>query len=184
MANFKEAYLLTGHNEGGYANNPADHGGETYAGIARNFWPAWSGWSYIDNIKKTFHTPKDIDRAISVGGAPIHLMVADFYKKNFWDVNKLDLINDQQLADNVYDFGVNSGVGKAAKILQLVVGVTQDGIIGNGTIAAVNSLDAKNTYDRYNAERVAFYNRLAANPGQHQFLNSWMSRIKPYKLSA
>ncbi len=160
MAKFDEAYKLTGHNEGGYANNPLDHGGETYAGIARNFWPNWQGWSIIDNLKKTFHTPKEIDRAISVGGAPVHLMVADFYKQNFWNVNKLDLINDQQLADNVYDFGVNSGVGKAAKTLQLVVGVTQDGIIGNATISAVNSLHAKNVYERYNAERVASSNLL------------------------
>lgn len=182
MGNFNEAYLLTGHNEGGYANNPSDHGGETYAGISRKFWPAWQGWVIIDAIKKQYGTTENTINLWAKKSDNLQLLIASFYKQNFWDVNKLDLITDNQIADNVYDFGVNSGVSKAAKTLQLVSGVTQDGIIGNATISAVNSLDAKNTYERYNAERIVFYHNLAANPGQLQFLKSWLSRIKPYVL--
>lgn len=37
MAIFNSAFKITMGNEGGYANNPDDSGGETYAGIARNF---------------------------------------------------------------------------------------------------------------------------------------------------
>lgn len=180
MGNFNEAYLLTGHNEGGYANNPADHGGETYAGIARKFWPTWQGWSHIDAIKQKYGTNEKTINLWAKKDALLQTLIASFYKQNFWDVNKLDLINDYQLTNNVYDFGVNSGVSEAAKTLQLVSGVSQDGIIGNATIAAVNSLNAKSTYERYNVERIAFYHKLAGNPGQLQFLKSWMSRIKPY----
>lgn len=179
MGNFNEAYRLTGHNEGGYSDNPADHGGETDYGIARKFWPAWTGWNIIDLYKKQNGGVHGID-AYMANNAIMQASIANFYKQNFWDVNKLDLIHDQQIADNVYDFGVNSGTSEAAKVLQLVSGVSQDGIIGNATIAAVNSLDAKSLYDRYNAERVAFYHKLAVNPGQLQFLKSWLSRIKPY----
>ena len=50
MAKFQIAEAITGRNEGGYANNSADTGGETYAGIARNYWPKWQGWKYIDNF--------------------------------------------------------------------------------------------------------------------------------------
>ncbi|MDR1034997.1 MAG: hypothetical protein LBT40_00015 [Deltaproteobacteria bacterium] len=31
--------------EGGWANNPADSGGETFRGIARNFHKSWPGWA-------------------------------------------------------------------------------------------------------------------------------------------
>lgn len=179
MANFDEAFKLTGHNEGGYANNPNDHGGETYAGIARKFWPNWSGWLIIDDYKQK-HSITGINTYLK-SNAIIQSAIAHFYKLNFWDINKLDLIKDQQLANNVYDFGVNSGVGKAAKTLQKVIGVTQDGIIGPKTIAATNAGDAKAIYERYNEARKTFYNSLAMNPGQHQFLNSWMSRIKDYR---
>ncbi|MDB5032248.1 glycosyl hydrolase 108 family protein [Mucilaginibacter sp.] len=179
MADFDKAYKLTGHNEGGYANNPNDHGGETYAGISRKFWPNWSGWSLIDLYKKQHGGVHGIDAYMS-SNPIMQKSVASFYRQNFWDVNKLDLINDQQLANNVYDFGVNSGVDEAAKVLQSIVGVAIDGVIGNHTIAETNSLDAKNTYDRYNAERIRFYHSLSKNPGQLVFLKSWISRIKPY----
>ena len=56
MAKFSEAEKITCKNEGGYANNPSDNGGETYAGIARKFWPNWSGWAKIDAIKKQYGT--------------------------------------------------------------------------------------------------------------------------------
>lgn len=39
--------------EGGYANHPADKGGETYRGITRKHNPEWSGWKYIDEVKRT-----------------------------------------------------------------------------------------------------------------------------------
>lgn len=179
MAKFEEAYKLTGHNEGGYANDPDDHGGETYAGIARKFWPAWTGWNIIDLYKKEHGGVKGIDVYMAVNKV-MQASVALFYKQNFWDVNKLDLINDQQLANNVYDFGVNSGVNKGAKTLQAACGVTVDGIIGSKTIACVNGGNAKDIYEKYNSLRSDFYHKLAANPGQAKFLKSWMSRIDPY----
>ena len=44
MANFKIAHEKTAANEGGYANNHADVGKETYRGIARKLHPKWQGW--------------------------------------------------------------------------------------------------------------------------------------------
>lgn len=178
MAKFDIAYGITGHNEGGYANNPADHGGETYAGISRVFWPNWGGWAIIDKAKKISKKADDINKYAKTTG--IEIFKRSFYKQNFWDVNKLDLINDQQIANNIYDFGVNSGVSKAAKILQEALGVNVDGIIGSITISKANQFDAKNLYDRYNRYRSDFYHKLAQNPDQLQFLKGWIGRIKPY----
>jgi len=180
MAGFKQAYLLTEHTEGLYANSPNDRGGETFCGIASKFWPQWPGWAIIDSIKQTYGINANTINLWAKKSEPLQLLIASFYKQNFWDVNKLDFINDQQLANNIYDFGVNSGVNKAAKSLQSVVGVTVDGIIGNITIAAVNKANAKNIYTLYNVARTAFYHKIAVNPGQLQYLPSWMSRIKPY----
>jgi lysozyme family protein len=39
----------------------------------------------------------------------------------------------------VFDFAVNSGVSRASKYLQSMVGVTQDGVIGPKTIAAAKA---------------------------------------------
>lgn len=180
MADFKIAFNLTGAIEGGYVNNPADHGGETIYGIARKFWPAWPGWDIVDKIKSTGTTTASVINKLANANTQLQTLKLAFYKQNFWDVNKLDLINDQQLANNVYDFGVNSGVSKGAKTLQAACGVTVDGIIGNQTIYCVNNGNAKAIYEKYNELRSEFYHKLAANPGQAKFLHSWMSRIKPY----
>ncbi|MBC7912857.1 MAG: hypothetical protein H7Y07_01930, partial [Pyrinomonadaceae bacterium] len=62
MANFDLAYKITMHNEGGYANDPQDNGGETWKGVARNFCPKWAGWVIVDRIKASY--PKSLNAAL------------------------------------------------------------------------------------------------------------------------
>lgn len=189
MVKFSEAEKITGINEGGYANDPDDNGGETWAGIARKFWANWAGWKKIDAIKHTKGATAAIINKYAKADATLQAQVSTFYKTNFWDVNNLDLINDQQLANNVYDFGVNSGTGRAAKFLQqaandtTMVKLTVDGAIGPQTIKAINGLNSAELYHNFNARREAFY-RSIAKGSQAKFLSSWLSRIKPYKTCA
>lgn len=186
MAKFEIAESITGRNEGGYANNKADKGGETYAGIARNHWPKWEGWEYIDHIKAQLGTSAKTINLYASKDMAVVTLVSDFYKQNFWDVMKLDLVNDQQLANSVYDFGVNSGTVRSAKFLQQAVnnvcgvGLTVDGQIGNKTITEVNKHDAESIYNVFDKLREEFY-RSIAKGSQAQFLKSWLSRLKPYK---
>lgn len=187
MADFKTSFIHTIRNEGGYANNKADNGGETYMGIARNYWGTWKGWSQIDSIKKHFGTDaKTIN--INAGSNPVlQAQVQEFYKANFWYPNNLQLLNDQQLANNVYDFGVNAGIGASGKRLQMAANalgcdLAVDGQVGNKTIAEVNKLSVKAVYEAFNTERKKYYdNIIAKNPSQKQFKNSWYSRITPYQ---
>lgn len=193
MASFKIAEEITGRNEGGWANNKADRGGETYAGIARNFWGNWEGWKYIDRYKSDYKKANTklslaqwVNASAKVSTEPVQELVSKFYKTNFWDSINLDLINDQQLANSVYDFGVNSGVVRAAKYLQESVNevcnvkLSIDGSIGNKTITEVNKHSAILIYNIYNKKRETFYRSIATG-SQAQFLKSWLSRLKPYK---
>lgn len=182
MAKFEIANAITGGNEGGYANNPADHGGETYAGIARKFWPNWSGWLTIDAIKSAHGAIPSVINAFARPDPLLKSMVLTFYKRNFWDVNQLDQINDQQVANNVYDCGVNCGIGAAAKMLQQLVSVTPDGIIGPRSIQSINGTDPESLYNAFNSARKNYYSDLIArNASQKQFQHSWFSRLIPYK---
>ena len=181
MADFNEALALTKNNEGGYSNNPSDSGGETYKGISRNNWPHWNGWLQIDHIKSTYGTDAHTINQYGAQDPVLQNDVDVFYKANFWDVNNLDKFNDQQIANSVYDFGVNSGTGRAARVLQGVLGVTQDGQIGSGTLSALNSKDPETVYNAFNAQRKKLYEAWAQKPGQAQFLHSWLSRLTPYQ---
>jgi len=179
MAKFEIAYKITGVNEGLYANNPADTGGETWAGISRNNFPTWSGWKIIDGIKQKYGKSTAIINKYGRLDPTLHEKEIAFWKSNFWDVNKLDQFNDQQVANTVYDFGVNSGTGRAAKFLQKVLKVVEDGKIGPATLAALNSGNQAEIHKAYNSAREFAY-RSWAKGNQAQFLKSWLSRLKPF----
>ena len=107
MARYEIAEAITGRNEGLYANDKDDSGGETYAGIARNHWPKWLGWNRIDFIKANYGKSAATINSYARHDKELTKAISSFYKANFWDVNKLDQFVDQQIANTVYDFGVN-----------------------------------------------------------------------------
>lgn len=132
MANFLIAYKKTGGFEGGYTWLKGDSGGETYCGIARNYWPKWAGWSIVD-------ANKPIKPGAFLKNEKLDSLVHEFYKKNFWDVVDGDKIEDQTMANTLYDFGVNAGTPRSIKQIQGVLGFTQDGKITQKLIDAINN---------------------------------------------
>ena len=62
-------------------------------------------------------------------------LVGPLYKRKYWDKVAGDLL-PSGLDYAVFDAAINSGPGRAAKWLQELVGVTADGAIGPGTLAA------------------------------------------------
>lgn len=111
MANFEEAYLRTCKFEGGYANNPADTGGETYKGISRKNNPKWEGWSIIDSYKKKSNFPKNLD-----SDTKLQELVKSCYRENYWNPVKGDNIRNQKVANDMYDMAVNAGVATSIKL--------------------------------------------------------------------
>jgi lysozyme family protein len=178
MAIFNDAFALTMKAEGGYANDPQDRGGETYKGVSRNNHPTWSGWKIIDEAKAA--KPKSLN-AVLARNAVLQQKIKDFYKVNYWDVNNTGDINDQQVANQVFDIAVNSGAGTAAKFLQVAAGVTVDRVVGPLTIKAVNAANTKALYEKLLNERSTYFDQIVArNPSQSKFLASWKSRLTPY----
>ena len=62
---------------------------------------------------------------------------------------KADKIQDQSVANMLVDFAYNSGVKRAATYLQLTLGITADGIIGNKTLFAINKSNGKRLFERF-----------------------------------
>lgn len=187
MAQFEEAHKEVMGNEGGYANNPADAGGETYKGIARKFWGTWRGWTIIDQVKATMLKQpaygtteyrswvKHLNGLLAEKPA-LQQLVLTFYRVNFWDANLLGDIKVQSVATWLYDHAVNGG-GRGIKWMQESAGVTADGDIGPKSIEAINAHDPALLLQE--AEDVAAFYRLdkaAADPSQIQFLPSWLRR--------
>ena len=113
MADFTQAYTKTARAESGYSNNPADKGGETWNGIARNKHPKWSGWAVVDAAKKQPNFPKNL-----TGSPQLAASEKEFYQLTFWDTMRLSQCPDQMVAEELYDTAVNMGVSRAVSFLQ------------------------------------------------------------------
>jgi lysozyme family protein len=155
--NFDTALKALLKHEGGYVNHPSDPGGMTNLGVTKRVWEEWVGHE-VDEKQMRALTPE---------------LVAPLYKKKYWDkVCGDELPTGLDLA--VFDLAVNSGPGRAAKMLQKVLGVTQDGAIGPQTIAKALNIDSSKLIADYNAERLAF---LQALPTWGTFGKGWGRRV-------
>lgn len=181
MALFAPAYALERKHEGYYVNNPADKGGETYAGVARNIHPAWAGWPTLDAYKVK------IGRALNTNEQVPGMegYVEAFYKA-LWDSKNFSAIHNQDVANIVYDYFINSGntgIRKTQEVLRDVfkAPITVDGIMGPQTINYINAQDPVMLYNAIKEKRIAFYHGLVAkDPTQIVFLKGWLARINSF----
>lgn len=192
MAQFAISNRKTGIHEGGYANHPGDHGGETYRGIARQESPGdkWAGWAIIDHYKKT--NPDDFATLLD-SDAELPGLLVKFYHDNYWLPINGDAIPDQAIADHLYDVAVNSGPATAVKFLQtslnllnrnqqLYTDTVVDGKMGTDTIGTLATCLQKRGRDLLLKdlvfEQACNYRRIMLNdPTQEQFLVSWYARL-------
>lgn len=198
MAEFLISFKKTGRVEAGIANDPKDSGGLTYAGIAFNSHPNWEGWPLIKAViaatpGKPWTEPwiDAVNRKLAASQS-LQMLVLKFFKSIQWDVMNLDLLNDQRVADELYDTGVNMGTGRAGIFFQRVLNVinregslfpdlTLDGQIGPKTVASFNKLNAADksmVWRLLNCLQGEKYISICeANPSQERFMRSWASRV-------
>jgi len=188
MADFKKAYDKTMGHEGGYTNDPDDAGGETYKGISRVYNPSWFGWSLIDDSKQRPNFPKNLDNYEELNEA-----VEDFYKDKYWDVNRLDEF-PQATAEEMFDTGVNMGVGRAGRFLQTALNymnrdgslfndLVVDGKIGPASLVALNEVliagDEEILLIMMNVCQGRHYMEyMSKSPTQEKYARGWFSRVK------
>lgn len=148
--------------EGGNVDDPDDHGGETHFGITVPFAGQW-------------HIP----------WPPTLVEARDGYRRMLQGT-KIDQIPDYATLALVTDSVVNHG-SIGIKWLQMALGVTADGVIGDNTLFTMSRTDALSAYDGDVAwspirkailgSRIKFYGHICVNdPSQLEFLNGWLNR--------
>lgn len=156
--NYPQALKQVLKYEGGYVDHPKDPGGPTNKGVTQAVYDSW---------RKTQNLPTQSVRNINDSE------VAAIYKNLYWDRISGDLL-PSGVDFAVFDFAVNSGVSRAAKTLQAVVGVTQDGQIGPATIQATKTFVAMAVTNK----RLAFMQSLSI---WSTFGKGWSARIADVK---
>lgn len=189
MADFKIAYAKTERNEMGYANISGDSGGETWRGIARNYHPKWPGWVIVDQFKALSKTIKELEASLQTSQT-LQRLVLEFFKEEFWDVMLLDQVSNQDIANEMFDTGVNMDPRFPIEFLQKALNATNhnkrdypdvvvDGKMGPKTISALNSHSRpKQILTLLNCQQgVRYMDIVQYNPVQEKFMTSWLSRV-------
>ena len=148
MSHFHFSVQIILKHEGGFVDNPSDPGGATNHGISQRAYPNLD----IKNL-----TARD---------------AANIYRRDYWDVCQCEEL-PWPISLYVFDAGVNQGTGKAIRMLQSVLGVKQDGVLGPVTLAAIENYPGVLGAD-YLAERAVNYGQLAAFS---IFGKGWMRRL-------
>lgn len=157
---FDKAFKFLMDNEGGYANNKNDLGGETKYGISKRSYPN------VDIKNLTLDVAKLI------------------YKRDFWDIAFFDKFAKEKLAIKVFDIGVNTGIRTVIKLLQNSIvalggAIKVDGIIGQETLKYISLMDEEKLLSCFENNVISHYASLIRkNPKLKIFENNWMMRAK------
>lgn len=156
LENFVKSLETVLKHEGGYVDHPKDPGGRTNMGITQAVYEKYLNRTVTEEEMKN----------IKIGDVRI------IYKENYWDkVKGDDLPSGVDFC--VFDWAVNSGVSRASKALQKIIGAKADGVIGPNTLKAVESADSEIIIQQLTEAREDFYKRLSTFD---TFGKGWLSR--------
>ena len=152
--------------------------GYTFMGIYESAHPNWQGWNFIYKYKNSHETIEEAS-AEAYKDTYLRELVKEFYKTEFWDKMNLDKLNNARTADLIFKFAVNTGIKRAVEYAQTIADVRTDGLIGEKTAKALNSLDAAIFEKKYKDIFKKFYDYLVEkNPKYKKFSFGWQKRVK------
>jgi lysozyme family protein len=150
--------------EGGYSNHPADPGGPTNFGITIG--------DYRKFVKPDA-TAADV-RAMSIDDA------MTIYRKRYWDAMCCDEL-PTGVDYCIFDYAVNSGAGRAPKVLQRCLDIGVTGKMDAATMAAATLADCGQLVDANCDERMRFLQALRTWP---VFGRGWSRRVAGVRAGA
>lgn len=154
--------------EGGNDDDPRDPGGRTSRGIIQSEWTR-----YVASHPER-SLPKDVWKAPQDA-------VEDIYKQKYWNVQRCDdLPSGVDYA--MFDYGVNSGVGRSGKVLRKLLGMdATTSVISPAVVEAARKRDARELVNSICDERAVFLRRLKTWP---VFGKGWERRVKEVRAAA
>lgn len=152
--------------EGGYSNHPADPGGVTLNGIIQREYNAY---------RRSKGLPLRALTRRMLGTRDWIAERNEIYRRKYANPMAFDELPGG-LDYSMFDYAVNSGIGRAPKVLQRILGVPASGRMDARTLAAIRQRDAKGLIRALNGERITFLHHLRTyrvfGPGWTRRVNS------------
>lgn len=153
----------------GFSNDPDDSGGATMCGVTMA--------TYTRYCKTKGKPAPSVAQLKSITLAEW----LEILRTRYWDKMQADRIHNQSIANLCVDNVWMSGTGYIGQI-QSVLHVTTDGIVGDGTLAAINGAVQRDLFNRLVERRRAFYaNICMSRNSNRKNLTGWMRRLMDFK---
>lgn len=153
MADFEKAVKKVFEVEGGEVNDPTDKGGWTKFGISHAAYPS------LDIKSLTKERAKEI------------------YRKDFWEKIQGEKIQSQAVAEAFLLCAVNMGVTGATRLIQQLLLLSTDGIVGPVTINKLNQSNERMILDQLTLLQIERYVSICLRvKSQVKFLLGWIIR--------
>jgi lysozyme family protein len=165
--------------EGGFVDDPDDHGGATNMGITLRTLKDASARVHGHAFDKDLDGDIDVDDLKLMSTEEVEEVIL---VEGFWP-DTLDVI-DRTLAIKTFDFGFNMGIRSGGKLLQTAVNnlagrslLAIDGVLGSASAIAINSLDSGKLVSTLIQVAISHYNAIVLrDPTQSKFLKGWIRR--------
>lgn len=163
MSNFESAFAQVIGYEGGYSSDAGDAGGETKFGISKRAYP------FVDIKNLTLEGAKAI------------------YWADYWNRMLLAELTDDDIAEELFEQGVNMGPAQAIEHAQRSVCMVDqvidvDGWIGAQTVNAINGLGQKKKVPFLKClngyQFLRYVEIVRGDPTQRKFFVGWLRRIE------
>lgn len=150
----------------------------TYWGIYKKAHPTWEGWDIVCKVVNESSSLVSASRKL-YKDEKLTDMVFKFYRDNFWDKLKLDLVVSQHKCDEIFCFSVHVGARQATLLVQNIMCITQDGIVGPITIREINKMPETLFDDMFDDYEKGYYDRLIQNfPKFEPYRKGWHKRAE------
>jgi lysozyme family protein len=149
----------------GWSNDPADKGGATMIGVTIGTYKSYCA-------RRGLLTPTNT-QLYSIK----YKIWLDVLRGMYWNDWKADRIKSQSIANILVDWKWLSGK-YGITIPQRILGLTEDGIVGDKTIAAVNDADPAVLFKAIVKARTKYIDDIIKrNPINEKFRRGWMNRL-------
>jgi len=151
--------------EGGFVDHPADRGGPTNMGITLETLSSWRGRPV--SVKEL----KSLERREAVA----------IYHVEYWSAPRFYCLEGNVpvlVLDLLLDMSVHHGPATTVKMLQRVVGVEVDGLLGPVTAEATMRRNSGMLLAGLVDERLELFGKiLSGDSSQHAFALGWLRRV-------
>ncbi|BAF69597.1 glycoside hydrolase family 108 protein [Nitratiruptor sp. SB155-2] len=183
MADFNHAFEVLKHLEfkdceDALHRNEGEHGW-TFMGIYQKAHPDADIWKELAKYQEIESDTKKLSRLLCNNAHAIQ-EVKNIYRQKYWNRAKLYDVQSQKIAEEIFVFGVNTGIENAIKKAQELVGVKVDGIVGPKTLKALNSFDVDLFDVGYDFEELKYYKELVRSDPKKfaKYEDGWVNRAK------